>query len=1163
MLTLSPINSVIQDTLKKKMGMLRKMSGADNENPIGSPLSTTTGDVEKNYMFARTPFLRMTSFSPRNESKEAIVLMGGQLRGGSTDFPMNRLRAGFEDYAADVGSTITGNADDPFINYLGLYTQPDKTIIDDIPYRPTAGLKDISVEYKGGGMRLGATRTAEISWTCWTWQELDNYRPHFLHHGKTILLEWGWSGDGIIWESNTPFYDIFQGNTLKIQEDKIVNLNQGLLDHVLSQKGHYDAMLGLVQDFTWSVNDDGGFDCSTKLISQGITILQKSQRRNAVQTMASLPLLASEDATFMGWLPFKDDTEINFTGDQTVEALAPYISIQEYMSDFPQQLWSYLIKTGPTKEEQLAAHGMKIFSVNQFKWKEVVATEETREMEVIEYGSDDMQHKVMKDVTYISYEGSWEGEKNFGHAQAHHFPELYNVDETKVKHQLTNVFCTWGWFEDNVLSRFFGTVGEVEGLGDKLIGEFRSIEPVLDADSTPVKLTDEDISGEFSDSKVDSQVYESTKMTNSKYLITIDTSKWIIPNEGDPFLSNIVMNDYAGQPLGSGTVKLYHPTKLGVVGAESVKYNLFTSPGPTASTLKTKGSVKTSGLLNPDPGMIRNVYFNANYLKEKFKDTTDIVSSVMSVWEEFSNQYGGVYKFKVDFADDGKRAMVVEEGYTGVSVHDALTDEDKKDKVFEFPVWKSDSIVKSQNISAKVPKRMQLAAMYGSVSQKEEKGEEGVQHSSNQYDDLIAKVWGRYVEDLPSDTTGMSQDQIKQQRYKDMLSGNIDTVNRGNRYFGQAKADPNQELWLGEVKKKEPFAPTADKRGIQIFDSILNELQDIQKQELFDLVKELADANVNDDGTRTDQESGEILSINREERKAFATVNAFTKQDAKVYERSKVATEWYKFYKIMEGETDHNCPKLKNGFHFQLQQYLRGADDGILKNIDPLLPIDFELDVDGIAGIFPGNSFQSSYLPQRYKNESLFQAVGVSHKIDSSGWTTTIKGQIRAVSQVVDSLQRAKAALEAYRKKHGITDDDKDEKDDKAPEAFVSGMSVNKKFQAESAKIVKEILEEKMYTIEEQQAVYAKQGLNLSAAQCEAISSENTERWAKDKFFEFGGDNNQQFFWGKDPNAAGIETAWLQRTVEGDDGYAKVQVFHKATGDWLPASDPRVGGDGG
>ena len=48
---------------------------------------------------------------------------------------------------------------------------------------------------------------------------------------------------------------------------------------------------------------------------------------------------------------------------------------------------------------------------------------------------------------------------------------------TKVMGSLiagTNVYVTWGWFEDNVLSRFFGNVDE-EG---KLIGEFRSIERV-------------------------------------------------------------------------------------------------------------------------------------------------------------------------------------------------------------------------------------------------------------------------------------------------------------------------------------------------------------------------------------------------------------------------------------------------------------------------------------------------------------------------------------------------------------------------------------------------------------------------------------------------------------------------------------------------------------
>ena len=1012
MLTLSPINSDIQDTLKEKMGMLKKMSGATDEYIIGTPLSTTTGDVLKNYMFARTPFLRMTSFSPQTEDKFATVLMGGDLRGGSTNYPMNRLRAGFEDYKADVGSTITGNADDPFINYLGLYTQPDKTIIDDIPYRPTAGLKDISIEYRGGGMRLGSTRTAEISWTCWTWQELENYRPHFLHHGRMILLEWGWSGDGILWEGNSPFYDVLQGNTLKIHENKIVNLNQKLLDHVLSQKGHYDAMLGLIQDFTWTVNDDGAFDCSTKLISQGITILQKSQRRNAVQSTASLPLLASEDATTFGWFPGADDTAINFAGDQTVEVLAPYISIQEYMADFPQQVAMYLWKIGSVftsdRSKHVEAHGMKVFRIDKFSWKVLKAEEKTAPDKFVQDGqwdqTGDPRGRNVGGGTYIEYTTTYSGDKDFGIGVD---PVGTYVADQPLDKQQTKSFCSWGWFEDNVLSRFFGTVGEVEGLGDKLIGEFRSIEPVLDADSVPVKLTAEDIKGEFSDSEEGAQAYESTKMTNSKYLITTDSSKWIIPNEGDPFLTHITVLRWH-----------FHPTQI-AEGFKGQKYNLFTSPGPKPSALKVKGSCKSNREAQKS-GMIRNVYFNANYLKDKFKDSTDIVSSVMSVWDDFSKEYGGVYKFKVDFADDGKRAMIVEEGYTGVSVDDAITDPDKKSKVFEFPVWKSDSIVKSQNISAKVPKRMQLAAMYGTVSQKDEGKEEGVQHASNEYDDLVAKAWGRYVEDLPSDTTGMSQEQIKQQRYKDMLHGKIDSVHRGNRYFGQAKADVNQELFLGKLSDSDPVTATADKRGIQIFDSILNELQDIQKQELFDLMKEISDANVNEDEGRLDTESGVALRVNQEEQKAFAAVDALTGTKSDKNGTSKDTSEWYRFYKIMEGNSNYQTLKLKTGLLFQLQQYLRGHNDGILKNIDPLLPIDFELDVDGIAGIFPGNSFHSSYLPQKYKDGSLFQAVGVSHKIDNSGWITTIKGQIRAVSQL--ATIKKKLAEEKVRKEKAEAD---------------------------------------------------------------------------------------------------------------------------------------------
>ena len=74
---------------------------------------------------------------------------------------------------------------------------------------------------------------------------------------------------------------------------------------------------------------------------------------------------------------------------------------------------------------------------------------------------------------------------------------------------------------------------------------------------------------------------------------------------------------------------------------------------------------------------------------------------------------------------------------------------------------------------------------------------------------------------------------------------------------------------------------------------------------------------------------------------------------------------------------------------------LKGAKDGLLKQSDPVIPIELELDIDGTGGIFPGNSFHSSYLPQSYMDRVCFQVKGASHKVDSSGWTTTIQGQMR------------------------------------------------------------------------------------------------------------------------------------------------------------------------
>jgi hypothetical protein len=66
-----------------------------------------------------------------------------------------------------------------------------------------------------------------------------------------------------------------------------------------------------------------------------------------------------------------------------------------------------------------------------------------------------------------------------------------------------------------------------------------------------------------------------------------------------------------------------------------------------------------------------------------------------------------------------------------------------------------------------------------------------------------------------------------------------------------------------------------------------------------------------------------------------------------------------------------------------------------IEKIDMPIPIELEITIDGTGGIIPGNPFQVDYIPQRYNKFTVFQSLSVGHTINSSDWTTTIKGQLR------------------------------------------------------------------------------------------------------------------------------------------------------------------------
>ncbi len=87
--------------------------------------------------------------------------------------------------------------------------------------------------------------------------------------------------------------------------------------------------------------------------------------------------------------------------------------------------------------------------------------------------------------------------------------------------------------------------------------------------------------------------------------------------------------------------------------------------------------------------------------------------------------------------------------------------------------------------------------------------------------------------------------------------------------------------------------------------------------------------------------------------------------------------------------------RVKLEIKYYIEKSLRSARDGIFAETAPIVPVDFNMDIDGTGGLYPGNSFHSSYLPDSYKDKCLFQISGVDHRISGGEWTTSVKGQVR------------------------------------------------------------------------------------------------------------------------------------------------------------------------
>ncbi len=137
---------------------------------------------------------------------------------------------------------------------------------EELGYRPMPGLTSVIVDTKG---TLGSLREATINFKVWNMNQLNVIEALYFRLGYSMILEWGHTQ---FFVNKGPFFGTFETNVGGIdpfQPRRKETIQQEINKLARQYSGNYDGMLGIVSNYTWSFNQEGGYDCTLKLIGLG------------------------------------------------------------------------------------------------------------------------------------------------------------------------------------------------------------------------------------------------------------------------------------------------------------------------------------------------------------------------------------------------------------------------------------------------------------------------------------------------------------------------------------------------------------------------------------------------------------------------------------------------------------------------------------------------------------------------------------------------------------------------------------------------------------------------------------------------------------------------------------------------------------------------------
>jgi len=679
-------------------------------------------------------------------------------------------------------------------------------------------------------------------------------------------------------------------------------------------KGDIDMVVGIVKNFEFNTRSDGGFDCTTTLSSIGVDFLKKpTPAKGATNMTVRLGLKKGETAEDLKKKVESDNENIT-PSDVTLKNVV--FLLNEYLYE--------QVRKGESR----------------------VTKNQTRE---------GVNNDTDKDG-YIWVENSF----------------IIQKDKLSTK---KNVWVRWGWFEDNILSKFETVIGgkNIEK------SQIRSVNYVNNADG---------------------ERYEPTLIKDHEEFETVNPSKYILPGKFFTLKSSDFLEKAIGAKVEGDKPSL---TRLAAIVNDSDNFSPFNSKD-------YDDTISPDSVLSKpraDRGIFRNMLIHTDVIKEAFGVAKGFGAESLSTFEALSRMFGilnediGFWNFQLQPDRVQSHRIRVVDGFAtekpipskpskpilnqplNRSIYNKENNTVSNNGVFFFPVWQHDSIVKDQNVSCTIPNSVAISVMYGANAPKintqgaveNEANDEGAQGAGG-----MGKSQG--------DGGDLENLQIVFHNPNIEKYG-IDARSEYDRVGLRNKGD-NLQKSLKDFFTDDKITNLTDKRN--------TELQ-AEKD------KEISAANASRLNAFLDEDISKSLPpplprhIEPENRKKILNDVEAGDKTQSLLKKELGKDELTEFQQLYSAKFDDNL-RMKQEFIDSIvynTTYSTRRVKTKTSELDKplLLPISLELSIDGIGGILPFQSFHSTYLPRRYQDEALFQIFSVNHTVDSTQWTTTIGGKMR------------------------------------------------------------------------------------------------------------------------------------------------------------------------